>query len=701
MIKNRLFIILVILLCVLPFAGMLVISPDEAAGNETLTEWPELLDEDGTFNSLFLSDIGDYVEDHFAFRSNLITAASVLNASVFGTSTDEDVIVGTDGWLYYAATLDDYQHNNNVSDRVLFNEAHNLSLVQEWAELQGKTFIVTIAPNKNTLYPSNMPSSLDTSYAEASDLERLGDYLTAEGVNYVDMVELFAAEEEILYYERDSHWTEQGAILAYNALLDAAGIEHETYEDTEPVVSLDYYGDLSEMLYPSGLYPEEHAVYLTEPTFVYTAAESSGISYLPDSEDPDSDEDADASSSDARAGIAASEIEDASTIVEQDTVKTYQADGNGTLFMFRDSFGNSLLPYMAEVFETAVFSEIVPWDFTQEDVLAADVIILEKVERHLPTLSNIAPIMAAVERNYDFTYLSGDVLYSPEEYLRYCLGEEVSDSKYALSGEIAVDDSLLDETQENAGTGGRGSAAEELTDSEADEAAEAEGVSGTGGTIEFAETLDGNYLEISGTVSEEICGVNGRIYAAVTDADGTAVYEAFCVSTDETDYGYTLYLAIDDISDEVYDVRIVVQSGALWTCVCEYRSQEYDEMLESTASQAAQLQETYGTERAWTSYQAYLEIAEARAAEEAAGTAAAEEEDTVSSGSADEEGDDASSESAGEEGGDASSGSADGSDSEEDLSSIIVSQRYIEDCGLDSGYWDITYADGHHEYIDD
>ena len=31
----------------------------------------------------------------------------------------------------------------------------------------------------------------------------------------------------------------------------------------------------------------------------------------------------------------------------------------------------------------------------------------------------------------------------------------------------------------------------------------------------------------------------------------------------------------------------------------------------------------------------------------------------------------------------------------------IVSKVYIEDCGLDSGYWEITYSDGHVEYIDD
>lgn len=30
-----------------------------------------------------------------------------------------------------------------------------------------------------------------------------------------------------------------------------------------------------------------------------------------------------------------------------------------------------------------------------------------------------------------------------------------------------------------------------------------------------------------------------------------------------------------------------------------------------------------------------------------------------------------------------------------------ISRCYIEDCGLDSGYWEITYSDGHVEYMED
>ena len=701
MLRNRLFNLIFIAACAIPFAGMAVYTGSGSAGNESAAEWPSLLDAEGALNSLYLSEIGDYIEDHFAFRSECITLNSLLRIGVLCTSTDEDVIAGTDNWLYYAATLDDYQHLNNVSDRILFNEAHNIALVQEWAEANGKTFLFTIAPNKNTLYPEHMPSSLNVTFAGESDFERLTDYLLAEGVNYVDMVSLFEAQDEVLYYARDSHWTETGAVLAYNALLDAGGIEHETYEDTEPVITTDYYGDLSEMIYPSGMYPEEYELYLTNPSFLYVTAESSGASYLdayledasgeaggqdgagadeedsggdPDSATEDVSDDAAGTdeadgggdsdlaaedvSDNAAGGVAAADIEDASVLVEQDTVVTYNAGGSGSLYMYRDSFGNSLLPYMAETFETAVFTEIVPWDLTSDEVLSADVIIMEKVERHLPTLSAIAPVMAAVEQNLTFSYTSGTVIRSGEKLLSYLVtGEET-----LPDGEIIeADDSLLAEDS-------------------------------SFGTIEVADTLDGNYIEITGTVSEDLCAVNGRIYAAVTDGAGTKVYEAFCVNTDDTDYGYTLYLAKEELEGDILNIRIVVRNGSVWTCVCEYRPAEYDEAMAAAEALAGEILETYGADDPALAWQRYLAVQEAEALsaadeEDAAEAESAESRDSVSADDGDDD--------AGAEPEDGDSG-----EEEEDLSTVEVSRRYIEDCGLDTGYWDITYADGHHEYID-
>ena len=476
----------------------------------------------------------------------------------------------------------------------------------------------------------------------------------------------------------DSHWTETGAILAYNALMDAAGAAHATYEDVTPVITADYYGDLSEMLYPSGMYPEEYEHYLTAPSFAYLTAESSGISYLMEYRTERDTDRLKGESEDTASGVPAAEVEDASLLVEQDTVVTFNPEGSGSLYMFRDSFGNSLLPYMADTFESAVFSKIVPWDLTSDEVLSADVIIMEKVERHLPTLSGIAPIMAALEQNLTFSYSSGTTIYGSEEYLEYCLGSVPEDASGAV---ITVDDSLLEET----GVSADPALSSAVTDSSAQVSASGTRSSSEDreafryGTVSITEMIDGDDLEISGTVSEELCAVNGRIYAAVTDDSGTSVYEAFCVSTDESDYGYALYLPKTALEGEILDVRIVLRNASVWTCVCEYRSSAYSRAISEAEDLAAEILKMYGEENPQLAYQKYLavqEVAGERAAEESAGNTDVPDETAAADS-------------------DAQTGN------EADPSETVVSRRYIEDCGLETGYWDITYADGHHDYIDD
>lgn len=353
-----LYIFAVIGICLIPFAMMRIRPTTQTTENKTLAEKPALVDENG-FNRDFLSDAGDYFSDHFAFRQELVAADAKLRSALFGVSAVDSVIQGKNGWLYYEATLDDYQHKNGVSDRMLFNMAHNTALMQEYAQLLGKTFVFTIAPNKNSLYGENMPERYHYTVAEESDAARLVPWLEKEGVHYVDLFRLFEEQEGVLYYARDSHWNQEGAVLVYNALLDACGIEHETWENVEKQVRCDYYGDLNLMLYPVGAVPEEDVHFEKEFTYAYS--------------------------------------EEGAT-VEDTFIQTVNPQGSGNLLMYRDSFGNSLLPYMAQHFANAVFSKVVPYPMTDLVTAAPDVVIVEKVERHLPTLGEVPPVMSGLAR---------------------------------------------------------------------------------------------------------------------------------------------------------------------------------------------------------------------------------------------------------------------------------------------------------------
>ena len=352
---DILFILLFLVLCLIPSLGILIFGESEAAANEILSSRPSVQNRNGSFNTALLSDFSDYIADRFAFRQEMVTAWSAINAKVFSGSVEEQVILGSDGWLYYRETLDDYL-GKGMSDEELEYAARNLALMQEYAENQGAAFVFTIAPNKNSLYPEHMPTYYPKGH-DGSNAERLPALLEQYGVNYVDLFEAFR-NEEVLYFSTDSHWNAQGAALAADHILSGLGMESSYFSGsfTNPV---SHRGDLYEMLYPAGT--------MTEPD----PQLSSGFSYICEN--------------DLNGGNAI-------------TINTAAEGREGTLLCWRDSFGISLYPYLAENFGAATFSRASAYDLSQIETLGADTVIIELVERNLEQLITASPVFAAPAR---------------------------------------------------------------------------------------------------------------------------------------------------------------------------------------------------------------------------------------------------------------------------------------------------------------
>ncbi len=352
------YLALTLAICLVPLAGLLWYEGAESSENRRLSEFPALKSEDG-WNIEFLSEAGDWFEEHFAYRQELVTADARLRGSLFGVSTEDGVIKGTDGWLYYMDSLEDYLGSEILSDRGIFNIAHTLHMMQEYIENAGRTFLFTVAPNKNSLYPEHMPYYDRIKVSDTHSIDRLRPVLEEQGVNYVDLYSVFEAKDEVLYHARDSHWNNKGAALAAEALLDGLGREHRSYEDADYTVRADFEGDLDVMLYPEDVTPEDE-IYYDEPfTYEY-------LTEIESTFDPEID--------------------------------TSQPDAQGGLLMYRDSFGNALLPFMAQEFANAKFSRGVPYYVDDMFFCDADTVVVERAERFLPDMSKNPPVFQSPER---------------------------------------------------------------------------------------------------------------------------------------------------------------------------------------------------------------------------------------------------------------------------------------------------------------
>ena len=330
--------------------GILFAGPSEAGANERLSKTPVFMDKDNKLNSDFLSDAAAWVGDHFFLRQELITLDNRLTAAFLNTSGAEDVVLGSDGWLYYGSTMDNYTGQNLMTDRELFSAATNLELMANYCREQGRQFLFVIAPNKNSLYAENMP---DTGISNPrQDAESLHKELTTRQVTYADLFALFDAQEETLYFAHDSHWNSKGAALGADAINSAFG-RLSNYGRDAFTATAPHRGDLYEMLYPAGKDPEQDVVFGGKLNFTYASA---------------------------------------ATKADSITLKT-EGGGEGSLLAYRDSFGNLLYPYLADSFASAHFSRSVRYDLTQP----GDFVLIELVERNLRYLVTNLPVMPAPE----------------------------------------------------------------------------------------------------------------------------------------------------------------------------------------------------------------------------------------------------------------------------------------------------------------
>ena len=351
--------LLFLIICAVPAALMPFVKAEDTKENRKLSQFPEIKKEDGSLNTDWAKEFDTYFSEHFGFRSDLVNAHNTMLDAVFGSSGEEDVIIGRDGWLYYSYTADDYMGTNRMSDWEIEDIAHTLKMMQDYTEKNGSKLIFAGVPNKNTIYPEYMPYNY-LQAADKSDLERLEEVLEREGVNYCSLNNILKTQktdspDTLLYHKEDTHWNNYGAYTAYRALFDTVGMSKI---DLEISGSSDTWeGDLRKMLFPDSDKKDQQIDYDFTPTYNYVGR-FRGL---------------------------------------DDIMIRTAGNGNGSILMFRDSFGEAILPFIAESCETAMFSRAVPYKLDTLEQEHFDTVIVEIVERNLKNLRKKAPEMPSPE----------------------------------------------------------------------------------------------------------------------------------------------------------------------------------------------------------------------------------------------------------------------------------------------------------------
>ncbi|MDE6055584.1 MAG: hypothetical protein K2G55_17920 [Lachnospiraceae bacterium] len=347
-IGKWIYAILFFVVCMIHSVGMLFYH-SELAENRTLSEKPVFWAEEG-WNRDYFQELQTYVSEHFAFRSELVAADSMIKYKLFHTPSDDQVVIGKEDWLFFGETLSDYA-GVTMTDSELDQIASKMTEVCDYIESQGKKPLFVIVPNKNQIYPEYMPMRFGNK-AEQSNLTLLQEKLLQAGIPYVDAYHILLEGkiEDEMYLHEDTHWNNTGARLVLNEIYKVYGLT-DRYELTVYQIEESHSPDLYAILFPAVEHFEAQRIYKDGKSYQYIGRMHS---------------------------------------VDDLKIRTAAEDGNGkSILVYRDSFGRALIPYMGGTFDNVTFNRSTPYDLSLVKDTECDYVLIEIVERNLADLGQI------------------------------------------------------------------------------------------------------------------------------------------------------------------------------------------------------------------------------------------------------------------------------------------------------------------------
>lgn len=185
------------------------------------------------FMSVRLQGLGNLDESFFQ-RNFLIGSFNRLRMKI-GDHVFNNVLVGKNGWLQFTGehNLDDYQNALNFSTTELQAVAATIQACHEFAREHNITFLIVVAPNKESIYPDKLPEQIQP-ISDLSRIDQLNNYLKKHRIPEVlDLRPALreARQQQDVYYKLGTHWNEYGAYIAYEVIINTLS---KDYPELEP-----------------------------------------------------------------------------------------------------------------------------------------------------------------------------------------------------------------------------------------------------------------------------------------------------------------------------------------------------------------------------------------------------------------------------------------------------------------------------------
>lgn len=294
-----------------------------------LSEAPQI-DAAGIADGSVFRSIESYLSDHFPGRELWVGANAYLE-NAEGRGATEDIVRGTDDWLFTAPVSDDRE--------TLWD---NMQAITTFAEKQSVPVTMMAVPSAGAVVSDKLPA-LHLPYPDADLLEE-ARRIAGNTLHWVDLYTDFCSAEqpERLYYRTDHHWTTEGAYRAYCLMMEALGQSSVPRDDFTVEQITDFYGTSYSK---SGLW-------LTEPDTLelWTDSDIQAVTTVYDANRADPV---------TREGMFFREyLEDADkypVFLSGNHARVHietNADSGKRLLVIKDSYAHALAPFLAEEYST-------------------------------------------------------------------------------------------------------------------------------------------------------------------------------------------------------------------------------------------------------------------------------------------------------------------------------------------------------------
>ncbi|MEA3510733.1 MAG: hypothetical protein U9R51_04790 [Actinomycetota bacterium] len=317
--------------------------------NRPPTPLPDF-DASGVLDGELTPQLDAYLEDALIITPGAV-AANALTDLALGESPSDKVTLGSNNWLYYTFSLT----RPCLSDDDTAALADTIARAERAVAATGRTLVVAVAPDKATIVPEFLPDVETCVQEVAESLEALDEPQALITV-WEDMRKA-RADEYAIYFRLDTHWTNAGAAVMSEAIIDTLDRDGWDEEAVKRLGTVDHEGDLTVILGLPGTEPTDELEVILPDTVLTREIRKL---QTPNGVDVDSAVAVDFS-------IAGEPIVPGHTLV------------------MHDSYGWALTPMIAPYFETAaIIAETDPEPgYMRQDLNAAEIIIHISVQREL------------------------------------------------------------------------------------------------------------------------------------------------------------------------------------------------------------------------------------------------------------------------------------------------------------------------------